>query len=533
MRVWLDPEQARRLRHDRRRRRRRRCGAERAGLGRRARRSSRRRRDNAFQFTVTTQGRFEDAAQFREVIVKSTDGRPARARCRTWRASSSARRTTSPTPTSTASRPSRSRIFQRPGTNALARRRPRSSDDDGGAASRLSRRARLPDRLQPDRVHRRSRSTRSTRRCSRRWSWSCIVVIVFLQTLAHGDHPDRRHPGLADRHLRRDGGARLLAQHADAVRPGAGDRHRRRRRHRRGRECRAQHRARAVAARGRARDHGRGRHARSSPSRWCCRAVFVPTAFIPGISGQFYRQFALTIAVSTLISAFNSLTLSPALAALLLKPHDARATRRAIRRRALGRWLADGFNRGFDAAVATAMPRACGCVGRRRAVIMLRDLCRPARRHGLDAGKRCRAASSRRSTRATRSSSSSCRTAPRCRAPTRSCSAPREIIRKTPGRAATPSPSPASPARPSPTPRTPARSSPASSRFDERLKHGPVGRPDHRPAVRHACRASRRPSSSPSRRRRCAASAMPAASRCSCRSAPAPTCAACWRRPTR
>ncbi len=50
-------------------------------------------------------------------------------------------------------------------------------------------------------------------------------------------------------------------------------------------------------------------------------SVFIPTAFIAGISGQFYRQFALTIAVSTAISAFNSLTLSPALSALLLKPH--------------------------------------------------------------------------------------------------------------------------------------------------------------------------------------------------------------------
>ena len=48
-------------------------------------------------------------------------------------------------------------------------------------------------------------------------------------------------------------------------------------------------------------------------------AVFVPTAFIPGISGQFYLQFAITIAVSTAISAFNSLTLSPALAALLIQ----------------------------------------------------------------------------------------------------------------------------------------------------------------------------------------------------------------------
>jgi len=50
-------------------------------------------------------------------------------------------------------------------------------------------------------------------------------------------------------------------------------------------------------------------------------AVFVPTAFMAGISGQFYKQFALTIAASTIISAFNSLTLSPAMCVLLLKPH--------------------------------------------------------------------------------------------------------------------------------------------------------------------------------------------------------------------
>ncbi|MGE7958923.1 efflux RND transporter permease subunit [Pseudomonas sp. NPDC089530] len=51
-------------------------------------------------------------------------------------------------------------------------------------------------------------------------------------------------------------------------------------------------------------------------------SVFVPLAFMPGLTGQFYQQFALTIAISTLISAFNSLTLSPALCALLLKAHD-------------------------------------------------------------------------------------------------------------------------------------------------------------------------------------------------------------------
>ncbi len=57
-------------------------------------------------------------------------------------------------------------------------------------------------------------------------------------------------------------------------------------------------------------------------------AVFIPSAFITGISGQFYRQFALTIAGATVISLIVSLTLSPALCALLLKPHhdQSRAT---------------------------------------------------------------------------------------------------------------------------------------------------------------------------------------------------------------
>src|SRR5262249_29641523 len=53
-------------------------------------------------------------------------------------------------------------------------------------------------------------------------------------------------------------------------------------------------------------------------------AVFVPCAFISGIPGQFFRQFAVTIAVSTVFSALNSLTLSPALAAILLKPRGGR-----------------------------------------------------------------------------------------------------------------------------------------------------------------------------------------------------------------
>ena len=75
--------------------------------------------------------------------------------------------------------------------------------------------------------------------------------------------------------------------------------------------------------------------------------VFLPTAFIPGISGQFYQQFAITIASATLISAFVSLTLSPALAALILRPRILHASPREGWRGWPTR-LANGFNDGFE-----------------------------------------------------------------------------------------------------------------------------------------------------------------------------------------
>ena len=81
-------------------------------------------------------------------------------------------------------------------------------------------------------------------------------------------------------------------------------------------------------------------------------AVFVPIAFIDGVTGQFYRQFAVTIAVSVLISAINSLTLSPALAAVLLKPHGAKkdVLARFIDRFAgrFFRWFNAKFSRGSE-----------------------------------------------------------------------------------------------------------------------------------------------------------------------------------------
>src|SRR5215470_9673880 len=81
-------------------------------------------------------------------------------------------------------------------------------------------------------------------------------------------------------------------------------------------------------------------------------AVFVPCAFIGGITGQFFRQFAVTISVSTVFSAFNSLTLSPALAAILLRPHSARRDPLTwLLDKSLG-WFFKGFNATFGAGTA-------------------------------------------------------------------------------------------------------------------------------------------------------------------------------------
>jgi hydrophobe/amphiphile efflux-1 (HAE1) family protein len=97
-------------------------------------------------------------------------------------------------------------------------------------------------------------------------------------------------------------------------------------------------------------------------------AVFVPSAFITGISGQFYRQFALTIAGSTVISLITSLTLSPAMCALVLKPHDPQRGNRWWERPLRG--FFGLFNRGFD-AVANGYGRLAQRVVRYAAIMLL------------------------------------------------------------------------------------------------------------------------------------------------------------------
>lgn len=100
-------------------------------------------------------------------------------------------------------------------------------------------------------------------------------------------------------------------------------------------------------------------------------AVFVPMAFLSGVTGQFYKQFAVTIAISTVISAINSLTLSPALAARLLKPHGAPKDlpSRLIDR--LFGWLFRPFNRFFASGSQRYQHGVSRVLGRRGAVFVV------------------------------------------------------------------------------------------------------------------------------------------------------------------
>jgi hydrophobic/amphiphilic exporter-1 (mainly G- bacteria), HAE1 family len=254
-------------------------------------------------------------------------------------------------------------------------------------------------------------------------------------------------------------------------------------------------------------------------------AVFIPTAFIPGISGQFYRQFALTIAVSTVISAFNSLTLSPALAAWLLRPHSHEQSRNPIWR--FGNAVAGGFNRGFD-ATSNGYARVVGSFVRHKLIVLpvyvgllagtvwIANHVPRGFIPTLDQGYAIvvvqlpdGAALSR--TDAVVQPPRSFRRRPACKTPSRS-----RAFR----------------VRPSPTPPMRRQSSPRSSPSTSASMQG-IRPPRSSAIFSAACSRSRRRSSSPSRRRLCAASAIRAASRSSSRTGPATRFAASWRRPIR
>ena len=271
----------------------------------------------AFEYPITAKGRLEKVAEFEDIIVRRDDDgsivrlrgrRPGRARLgelrdRRLRSTASppgrSRSTSSPTPT--------------PWTSSGRSAR------DGAAREELPAGPRIPDRLRHDRV--RPREHRRGRAHAARGVPAGHDRRVRLPAGVPGDdHPDAGDSRLAGRHVRDDGGVRVLDQHADALRAGAGDRPGGRRRDHRRRERRE------VPRAGHARRSRRPATAMAEITApivtitLVLAAVFVPVAFIPGLTGRLYNQFAMTIVFSFVFSAINSLTFSPAMARLFLKP---------------------------------------------------------------------------------------------------------------------------------------------------------------------------------------------------------------------
>ncbi|MEJ8573533.1 multidrug efflux RND transporter permease subunit [Microbaculum marinum] len=318
---------------------------------------------NAFQYTVTTQGRFEDARQFRYVIVKATpDGRLVElqdiARIELGARDYVTNSYLNGSPAVALA------IFQRPGTNALA-----AADEITATMRDLS--EDFPPGLDYQIVYNPTEFIAESinevyKTILEAALLVVLVVIVFLQSWRTAVVPIIAIPvsligtfaflyafGLSLNMLTLFGLVLAIGIVVDDA---------------------------IVVVENVERNIALGQSPRAASHRTMDEVgtaviaislvligVFVPTAFIPGISGQFYLQFAVTIAVATAISALNSLTLSPALAALLFKPHGARPPRFLLTRGAAA--AAGAFNRGFEKMASGYSSVIRFLVGRRIALI--------------------------------------------------------------------------------------------------------------------------------------------------------------------
>ena len=267
-----------------------------------------------FQLAINTKGRLSSEEDFRNIIIKTGElGQITRlrdvARVELGSDNYALRAMLDNKPAAAIP------IFQRPGSNAI-------EISKSVRAKMEELKKRFPARA--------STTTSSTTRPCSCAARSSAVVHTLLEAIAAGrdrrdrvpadlarlDHPADRGAGVPDRHLRGDEAASASRLNAlslfglvlaigivvdDAIVVVENVERNIARAWRRWRP-----RARRCAK----------SPARSSPPRWCCVRCSCPTAFISGLTGEFYKQFALTIAISTVISAFNSLTLSPALSAL-------------------------------------------------------------------------------------------------------------------------------------------------------------------------------------------------------------------------
>ena len=274
----------------------------------------------AFQLNVQTLGRLTDPAQFADIIVKSDNAGPGHPgqRYRPGGAGRAGLRL-EPATSTTAGRPCRCSSTSSPAPTRCPRRS--TCTTPWPSCPNRSRRGMRYD-IVYDTTGFIAQSVHEVLvTILEAVALVVVVVILFLQTWRASVIPIIAIP------VSLVGTFAVLAalgfslNNLSAVRPGAGGRHRGGRRDRGGGERRAQPPSRADSARGgRAPDDGRGGRRAGRHRADAVRGVH-PVGVHLGISGQFFRQFAVTIAASTVISCFVSLTLSPALCAILFKPH--------------------------------------------------------------------------------------------------------------------------------------------------------------------------------------------------------------------
>jgi hypothetical protein len=273
--------------------------------------------DQQFQLTIQTKGRLATVEEFGNVVLRAEpDGSFVRIRdvARVELAPKGAEQI--------GGRTAHRRPFLASTSRPAAMPSPRPSHQPaaGETRARIPGRGQLQDHLRHDEIrggeHPRGRQDPARGLRSRRHR-----RLPVPRQRARDAHSADRRAGLADRHLRGDDGAGLFGQYGVAAGAGACHRHRRRRRHRRGRG------GRGASGEGPDRNAGGsgapGHGEITAPIiaiTLVLLSVFMPVAFIPGISGELFRQFAVAVSVSMVISAINALSLSPALCAVLLKP---------------------------------------------------------------------------------------------------------------------------------------------------------------------------------------------------------------------
>ena len=262
----------------------------------------------AFQLGIQAEGRLTTPEQFGAIIIKrDAEGRLTRlrdlARIELGAQDYGINAFLSGQPTTAIA------ITQLPGSNALTTAELVKAELKRGLGE-LPARAELPHPVQPDRIYPgvdRGGLSYAVRGADPGRARRPAVPAE----LARGADPDHRHSRVARRQPCRACRVRFFDQQSVAVRHGAGDRHRRRRRDRRGGEYRAADGGKGpLAARGRARDDGRGVGRADRDRAGAVRGVHSDQLHSGPFPGQFYQQFALTIVSATAISAFVSLTLS-------------------------------------------------------------------------------------------------------------------------------------------------------------------------------------------------------------------------------